>query len=239
MWETMQGIVLKVLRYSDKNSIAHIYTRERGRMAFLVPQGSTKGARMRNSMVMPLSVIEFEARIMPGRDLHSFRDCRRLELLAGIYGDPVKSAVTMFVSEVLDHSIQESERNTGLFDFIRGSIRLLDGMGVGAANFHICFLFHLGGFLGIQPDVATWESGYWFDMSNGVFTASRPPHNGLGPDEARVVALIARMTYSNLHLFRFNRSERNRILDIVIAYLRIHQSSLGSLRSPDVLRALF
>ncbi|MCF0204216.1 MAG: recombination protein O N-terminal domain-containing protein [Muribaculaceae bacterium] len=239
MWETMQGIVLNVLRYSDKNSIAHMLTRQRGRMAFLVPQGSTKGARMRNSMVMPLSVVEFEARIMPGRDLHSFKDCRRLDLLAGIYGDPVKSAVVMFVSEVLTHSIQESEQNEALFEYVRRSIGVLDMMESGAANFHICFLYHLGAFLGIQPDVETWQDGYWFDMQNGVFTPSRPLFHALAPDEARVVALISRMTFKNLHLFRFSRADRNRILDIILSYLRIHNSSLGTLRSLEVLRALF
>ena len=54
----MRGIVLHVLKYSDKNSIAHIYTDVRGRMSFLIPQGNTRSARMRNATFMPLSVIQ-------------------------------------------------------------------------------------------------------------------------------------------------------------------------------------
>ena len=46
MYEKLQCIVLNVMKYSDKNSIAHVYSDRRGRMAFLLPQGSTRGARL-------------------------------------------------------------------------------------------------------------------------------------------------------------------------------------------------
>ena len=78
MYEKIRCIVLNVIKYSDKNSIAHVYTDKRGRMAFLLPQGSTRGARMRNAIFMPLSVIELEANLQPGKDIYSFRDARVL-----------------------------------------------------------------------------------------------------------------------------------------------------------------
>ena len=92
MYEKLQCIVLNVMKYSDKNSIAHVYSDRRGRMAFLLPQGSTRGARLRNAAFMPLSVVELEARIVPGKDIYSFRDARVLHPLTRIYGDPVRSA---------------------------------------------------------------------------------------------------------------------------------------------------
>ena len=54
MYRKITAIVLNVMKYSDKNSIAHVYSDECGRMALLVPQGSTRGARMRNAAFMPL-----------------------------------------------------------------------------------------------------------------------------------------------------------------------------------------
>ncbi|MBQ4916357.1 MAG: recombination protein O N-terminal domain-containing protein, partial [Muribaculaceae bacterium] len=36
MYEKLSGIVLHVLRYSDKNSIVHILTDKCGRMAFML-----------------------------------------------------------------------------------------------------------------------------------------------------------------------------------------------------------
>lgn len=240
MLEKLNGIVLHVLRYSDKNSIAHILTDRCGRMAFLLPQGATKNARMRNAMFMPLSVIEFEAKILPGRDLHTFRDARSILSLANLYSDPAKNAIAMFISELLTRSIQESEENIPLFRFIKASIELLNELEHGVANFHIWFLYNLGAFLGIQPDVETFREGYWFDMSNGVFTRERPLHpHILTPQNAPVILLLSRMTSRNLHHFRFSRTQRGEILDIALSYYRLHNSMLGTLRSPDILKQLF
>lgn len=47
------------------------------------------------------------------------------------------------------------------------------------------------------------------------------------------------MTFSNLHIFRFNREERNQMLDTILTYYRLHNSTLGALRSPEILKQLF
>ena len=47
------------------------------------------------------------------------------------------------------------------------------------------------------------------------------------------------MTFAGLNHFRFNRDERNRVLDTIIAYYRLHNSTIGTLRSPEVLKQLF
>ena len=200
MYEKTRGIVLHVIKYSDKNSIAHVYTDTHGRMAFLLPQGATRAARMRNAMFMPLSVIEFEACITAG----------------------------------------ESEGNDPLFRFIVGSVRLLNSMERGVANFHICFLYHLGAFIGIEPDTATYREGYWFDMDNGIFTQSHPMHSHvLAPKEAAVIKLLSRMTFANMHLFKFNRVQRNEVLDIALSYYKLHNSTIGAMKSPEILRQVF
>jgi DNA repair protein RecO (recombination protein O) len=240
MYETMRGVVLHTLKYSDKNSIVHIFTDMKGRMSFLLPQGATRGARMRNAMFMPLSIVEFEARITPGRDICTLRDARSLYALTTVYGDPVKNAVATFVSELLTRSILESERNDALFRYLQTSITLLDRMSEGVANFHICFLYNFGVFLGIQPDTGSYEEGRWFDMENGVFTRERPPHhNVLNPEEAKTIVMLSRMNFSNLQVFRFSREERNRVLDLALTYYRLHNSMIGAMRSPEVLKQLF
>ncbi len=240
MYQKLQAIVLNVIKYSDKNSIAHIYSDECGRMALLLPQGNTKGARMRNAIFMPLSVIELEVDIVPGKDLYRFRDARMVSALANLYGDPVKGAIVMFVSEFLCHVIQESERNSALFRYIRQSVLLLNDKKEGIANFHICFVYHLGAFLGIQPDDESYEDGAWFDMTEGTFThhVVNSSHS-LKPEQARVLHLMARMTFANMHIFKFNRAERSEILDMMIGYYKIHYSSVGSMKSPDILKQLF
>lgn len=240
MYESLNGIVLNTIKYNDRHNITHIYTDRHGLMSFLVAQGKTAAARMRAAMFMPLGLLQFEARIMPGKDLCTLHDVRRVHALHSLYADPVKNAVAMFMSELLTHSIQEREQNEPLFRYIATSVRLLDTITDGVANFHICFLYHLGSFLGIEPDISSYQEGYWFDMAEGTFH-SRPSggsHN-LRPEQAKVLYLLSRMSFSNLHIFRFNREERNQMLDTILTYYRLHNSTLGSLRSPDILKQLF
>ncbi len=240
MYEKLRGIVLNTIRYSDKHNIVHIYTDGRGLMSFAVPQGRTNAARMRNAMLMPLSLIDLEAGVRNGQDLSILREVRRNYPLATIYSDPMKNAIALFISELLAHVIQEPEGNAYLFSYIEQSVKLLEELLGQIANFHICFLYHLGAHLGIQPNIESYRSGYWFDMTDGVFVpAAVRGHALLQPQEAQVIHLLSRMTFSNMSVFRFNREERNRMLDVIINYYRLHNAAIGTLRSPDILKQLF
>lgn len=240
MYKKVTAIVLNVMKYSDKNSIAHIYCDECGRMAVLLPQGNTKGARMRNALFMPLSIVEMEVRIVPGRDIYGFRDARAVMPLSMVYGDPVRSAVAMFVSEFLCHVVQETEQNDTLFNYIRQSVLILNSGTQSMANFHLCFVYHLGALLGIQPDVDTYTPGAWFDMNEGVFTPYMPlSSHRLPPADAEALMRLSRISFANMHLFRFSRQDRNRIVDMMIDYYRIHFNTLGGMKSPEILKQLF
>ena len=240
MQEKLEGIVINVIKYNEKHNIAHIYTDKLGMLAFLVRQGTTHASRMRNAMFMPLSLIEFEARLQPGRELGTLHDVRRAAMLMSIYIDPMKNAIAMFLSELLSHTIHEQEQNMVLYSYIKSCIMRLERAQSSVANFHICFLYRLGQFIGIQPDIESYQEGYWFNMNEGVFTQS--PHAGmksLPPAQAQVLPLLSRMTFDNMHHFKFTREQRNEMLEIILGYYRLHHSTLGTLRSPDVLRQLF
>ena len=240
MYEKLKGVVLNTIRYSDKHNIVHIYTDERGLMSFAVPLGKTQAARMRNALLMPLSLVDLEAGVRPGRDLAVLREVRRNYPLATIYSDPMKNAIALFISELLAHVIQEPEGNDPLFRYIEQSVQLLEQQPDHIANFHICFLYHLGAHLGIQPNLESYRKGSWFDMTDGVFVPSATRgHAMLQPQEAQVIHLLSRMTFNNMGVFRFNREERNRMLDVIIGYYRLHNAALGTLRSPDILKQLF
>ncbi len=240
MYEKLRGIVLNTIRYSDKHNIVHIYTDGRGLMSFAVPLGKSQASRMRNAMLMPLSLVDLEVGVRPGRDLALLREVRRNYPLATIYSDPIRNAIALFISELLTHVIQEPEGNEYLFRYIEQSVQLLEQMPGQIANFHICFLFHLGAHLGIQPNLESYRKGYWFDMTDGVFLPSAVKgHALLPPQEAQVLHLLSRMTFSNMGVFRFNREERNRMLDVIISYYRLHNAAIGTLRSPDILKQLF
>ncbi len=237
---TIMGVALRSVKYNDKNSIVRVYTDRYGLLSFLLPQNNGKTARQRRALFQPLSLVEIIADIRPNRDIHRIKEARCLEPLPNLHTDPVKNAVALFITELLSHVIVEQERNAALFAFIVGSVRLLDKAKEGTANFHICFLYNLGVFIGIEPDTSTYQPGMSFDMEAGTFVRGVPLHRHfVDGEEASTVYQLTRITYANMHRYRFNREQRNRLLNLTLDYYRLHHASLGELRSPAVLADLF
>ena len=67
--EKIRGIVIDVIKHNDRHNVVTLFTRDRGRIAFLSPVGSGKSARMRNARLLPLSVIETDVNMRQNREL--------------------------------------------------------------------------------------------------------------------------------------------------------------------------
>lgn len=241
MKETVHIIALRTIKYNDRHSILSTFSLERGSLSFLVPAGNGREASRRRALLMPLSIVECAADFRPGRDIHTMSDPRLMAPLANLRMSPLKSALTLFIAEVLVSLLRESHADAAMWGFIEDSILTLDALSDSrTANFHICFLCRLGHFLGIAPDTTTFSDGKVFDMIDGTFRASFPSHKEfLVGREAAVVATLFRLSFSDMHLLRLSRSERNAMLDGILRYYSLHIAPLDSLRSLDVLRALF
>lgn len=241
MKRVMHIVALRTIRHSEKHSILTAYSLEVGRVAFAIPAGAGREASRRRALLMPLGLVECVADITPGREVHTMHDPRALVPLHGIHAHPVKSALALFIAELLGIVLREGPPDEGLFGFIRYSVMRLDGMAAShAANFHLCFLFRLGRFLGIEPYTENYSPGMVFDLQDGCYRMSPPMHrNYIGAAESGVVASLARMDYDNMHMFKMSRHERNVLLDGILRYYSLHYAALGSLKSLDVLRVLF
>lgn len=240
MLEKTRGIVLHTIAYSDKVSIVQVYTERFGRAAYLLPQSQGKRSRMLRPLFSPFAFLEIDSEMQAGQDIFRIRDVRQVEVWSHIYGDPVKTSVALFLSEMLSRLFRESESNPAFFDFLVQSIRLFDMMEEGKANFHLWFLLRLSGFLGFLPNTEQYGEGCFFDMLEGVFVPATPAHSHvLLPAEAGVFARLMRMNTHNLSRFRFTRDERRTILEQMITYYRLHQPELSEIRSLEIMHELF
>jgi DNA repair protein RecO (recombination protein O) len=238
--QKMNIICLRTVRYSDSRSILTAYSLEGGRVAFVVNSGSGREALRRRALTQPLALVECVADVRAGSDIHRIAELRALTPLASLRSNPLKGAVALFIAEVLGALLRESQPDEAAWHFIERSIMALDLLEMPkVANFHLWFLWGIGGCLGVSPDVRAYSPGNVFDMSDGIFRGSAPLHGEFVPaGESATVALLGRMSLDNLHLFRFTLQERNAVLDGILRYLSIHITPLGSLKSLDVLRSL-
>ena len=241
MKRTLNIIALRTIRHSERHDILTAYSREAGRVAFAITAGSGREASRRRALLMPLGLLECVADMKPGREIHTMRDPRALRPLHGLRMHPVKSAVAMFIAEVLAVILREGPADEGMFDYVARSVVALDVMeGAGVANFHICFMVGLSRVLGIEPDTADYQEGMVFDMAGGHFRLTPPLHSHyLDAARSRMVVELLRMNLTNLHLYKMNRMQRNEMLDTILEYFSLHYTALSSLRSLDVVRDLF
>ncbi len=240
MYQPLHCIALRTIKYNDKHSILSVYSLEMGRLSFLISAGNGREANRRRALFMPLSIFECVVSIKPGRELHTMRDPRVLVPLHGLHSHPVKGAVSMFIAEVLNAVLRESQSDSATFAFLVDAIMRFDVMVDGIANYHLCFLYRLGRFIGIEPDISSYQKGAVFDMQEGRFRMTPPLHHKyLNADDAAVLAMLSRITFDNMRFYKFNRNQRNNLLDKILEYYTIHYSSLSQTQSLDVLRALW
>lgn len=240
MHHKTQAIVLSVSRYSDTFSVAHVFTRDFGRVAYLLPKKGGKKSKLKPSLFFPLSLLQLEVEHLPLREIQRLKDAERLTPLHDVCTDVVKTSVVFFVSEFLSKVLRETHENELVFDFLRNSVETLEELRRGTANFHPALMFGLTRFLGIYPNLENYRNGACFDMINAEFVSVRPAHNHfLDARQSAQLKLLQRMNYSNMHLFKFSRSERNALTDHLLTYYRLHVYDFSPLKSLDVLRELF
>lgn len=240
MLEKTLGIVLYTIAYNDKNHIAHLYTEKYGRTAYALPQSQGKKNKMQRPLFFPFSILDIESDHKAQRDIQRIKEVRPAEILQRIHFDPVKNSIALFLSEFLSRAIHEPEANPNFFKFLYQSIKLLDVIEDGKANFHLCFLIQLSGFLGFYPNIENYHPGDCFDLLNGTTSSSIPGHPyTLSPEETVIFTKLMRMNYYNLHLFHFSRDERMQILNHIVTYFKLHHAGFTQPKSLEILKTLF
>lgn len=239
MTSTLHIIPLRLTPHSDRTSILTAYSREMGRVGFAVTAGAGPGAARRRALLMPLNPVECVASGRPGRDLLTMREPRALMPLHSIMSSPSRTAQALFIAEVLERLLRQSESEPALFDFIIDAIGRLNDSAIASANFHLTFMVRLGLMLGIAPDVTDYRPGMLFDLLDGQFRLSAPLHGQyLSTADSAAAARLLRINWQNMHAFRMSHTDRNRILDGIIRYYSLHLADLSSLKSLPILRTL-
>lgn len=240
MWQKTRGIVLHSIPYNDKYAIIYMYTDAFGRASYLVPRMRGKRGGLSKALFAPLTVWELEVDHQPKRDLHRIKEAHACFPLTAVAGDPVKSMVALFLSEVLFRVVREQEPDPRLFQYLYESIHLLEYADKGIANYHLVFLLGLLQPLGIFPNVESYRSGDYFDMLNGNFTNTLPLHRHfLGEGETTVFVRLLRIGFDNMALFGFSRSDRQVILQYILAYYRLHLPDFPEIKSLSIFQSLF
>lgn len=218
---TSEALILHVTKYADDKLIAEAYTETAGHQSFIVKVSHGGRGGVRHTLFQPLALLELEWSESTRSALLKPRSVRTLLMPHGLSADPVRMALTLFLSEFLRAVLREEPASRSTFSYVAHAVRWLNAAGTrSVANFHIAFLLRLTRLLGIYPSE---------EEISQLCPAEYLPH----------VPLLLRMTIANQHLFRFTRAQRAEILRIILLYYQTHQSGFPKLKSVQVLSEMF
>ena len=242
-----EAIVLHTTRYGENRLIVDTYTREHGRLSFIVTVGRGGRSSMKKQYFQPLTLLSVDADLRPQQQLQRLRGAELLSARLSLLSEPDKLAIALFVAEFLYYALRGEQQDSRLFDYVRSSLEWLDKRPDRYSNFHLVFLMHLSRFLGFYPNLTFHSSSphpsnslLYFDLRAAAFCATPPSHHDyLMPEEAGRIRPLMRMDFSTMHLFRLSRAERARLLEVIVRYYRIHLPAFPELRSLPVLHDLY
>jgi len=244
--------VLHTIKYGEQKIIVDMFTRQHGRLSFIVPLPKSVHGKLKKQYFQPFTLLTIECDLRPLAQLQKLRDASILMPLPSLLCDPSKLSICLFLSEFLYHALKGEQQNTLLFDYLTSSLQWLDSREHDFANFHLVFLMRLSRFLGFYPNLegrgtplqypqeGKSEDTVYFDLRAASFCATPPLHRDfLMPEEAGILRLMMRMDFATMHLFRMNRAQRNRCIEVALLFYRLHLPDFPDLRSLEVLRDLW
>ncbi len=234
-----QAIVLRNMKLGDSSMIVDLLTESEGRLSFVIRIPKTSKAKIRKQFFQPLTVLDIEFDYRPRASLQHISEARIALPFVSIPFSPEKLAISLFIAEFLLYATRGEQGNSRLFSYLVGGIAWLDAATGSFANFHLVFMMRLTLFLGFYPNLDDHRNGMFFDLRNACFTSLMPAHSDvLQPVEAARVITLMRMGFESMHLFRMNRTDRNRIAEIILHYYRLHVPQMPELKSFEVLKEM-
>ena len=218
-----KGVVLSYMKYGDTSIIVRIFTEKRGYGSYIVNSIRSKKSKKSIGHFQPFSILDLVLYVKENRDLQRVSEFKSHYPLHNLHQDPLKGAVTMFLSEVVSKLLQsEQSPDPRLYAFAEESIKIFDMLTHGVGNFHLQFLLKLGPYLGYAID----------DIENLISSTDRTiPTDGWQMN----MDLLNKESYgADIPL---SRTLRNEMLDVVLNYYQ-HHAHMSSPKSLEVLRSI-
>lgn len=235
---TTRGIVFSAIKYGEADLIVNCFTESSGLKSYLLRNvlKSRKG-KLRASYFQSLTQLEMTVVHRDKGTLERIKEVKVSNHYKTLHTDVVKSAVVMFLAEVLKSAIQEEEANQGMFEYIKASLDWLDEH-EDIANFHILFLLRLTAYLGFYPDDS--NTGYdWFNLEEGTF---EPGPSGNSCEEGVVVQDFKQFlgtNFDSINTIKLTKERRSAVLHLLLLYYQLHLQGYKKPRSLPVLNQLF
>lgn len=229
-----KAIVISKLKYRDNDLIVKCYTEHFGVQSYLL-RGvlKSKKGKLRTAYFQLLSQLEIIINYRQKRSLQSLNEVKPLTIYNSIHSNVSKSAIAMFLAEVLSTILKEEENNESLYSYLETTLLWLDANDE-VSNFHLLFLLNLSKYLGFYPDLS--NSGMdFFNLEDGKFQARKTSLYCTTGDELNLFKQLLGTNFDALNTIKINSTRKQEFLNMILLYFELH---LGSLKKPKSLQVL-
>ncbi len=235
-----KAIVLQTVKYSDSQLIVDFFTEKLGRLSFIVRIPRSSKAKIRRQHFQPFMLLDLEFDYRPNANLQKLKEVTIDMPFQDLPFSPYKLAISMFLSELLVYATKNEQHDTSLYTFLQESVMWLDQAKTAYFNFHIVFLIRLTYFLGFMPNLESGKDGDYFDLVDGRFVPYVPNHRHFlsRVDSMKLVGFL-RLGYETMHLYTMSRQERNKCIEVILEYYKMHLPNFPELKSYSILKELF
>ena len=235
-----KGIVLHCMDYSETSIIARIYTEQLGLQTYIAKGVRKKGSRIKRNLFAPLSVIQLVANHKEGEGMRVIRDASCEYQLNGIAASMAKTAVSIYMSELLSRSVSAQMADPSLYNYIEDAILNLDRATATVSGFPLAFSVGLTQFLGFDPHNNYDSDHTFFDMEGGNFCSLPPGHPYyLSLPLSSSLSAVLQTLNTGENALNLNYTLRTELLAAMLQYFRIQISGFGEIKSVQVLSDVF
>lgn len=235
---TVQGIVVRTIKYGETSVILDLYTKEKGLISCIAGGVRKKRSTMPPAAFQLLQIIRATIYYKDGDKLSRIKEVHPIALYHSLIEDPVKRVIVLFLSELIQKSIREKEERADLFEYLELKLKSLNELsGEGIANFHLIFMLELTKYLGFYPQSNISTDRPYFDLLDGQFVERADLRRTLSSEESGYMIDLFDLVEGR-DVEGMNSIKRRKILDVLISYYQQHIEGFGKMKSPDIIHVV-
>ncbi|SHG98834.1 DNA replication and repair protein RecO [Chryseolinea serpens] len=218
MLHKTRGIVFRFTKYGETSIIVNIFTELFGLQSYIVNGVRSKSSKNKIALYQPLTLLEMVVYHRENANINRIKEVKCFYPYQTIPVDIKKSALAIFINEVLNKTVKDESHAQDLCTFLMESLQALDQMTEKAENFHLLFLLKLSRLLG-------------FGAYNLIEV--------LGPraSDEETERLLAQLIPADYNTFiALTNTQRRAILELLLKFYADHIDTFGEMRSVQVLR---
>ena len=227
-----RGIIFKALKYSETSLILDIYTEEKGVRKYIISGVRNKRSKVKTGLLQVATLVDMVAYFRDNKPMNRIKEIKAAQIYESIPFDLMKGTISLFMVELAQKTIKEEEGNRDLFNFLFNRFATLDKLTQINPNYHLYFMLDLTRYLGFYPGGAWSLETPWLNMRDGKFVKEEPLHQyALSRDLSEKVGLLMKK-----EAVKMARIDRQKIVQKLIDYYRIHVENFNGLNTHEILR---